>query len=350
MFTFSEKYLRPRSLVIAALAGLGLMATAGLASAETTLETVKARGTLKCGTAVDIPGFGYPDSNGVVHGMDVDYCKAMAAAVLGDPTKVEFIPLTGTTRFPALQSGEVDVLFRQVTTTFSRDTSLGFVTGPTTVFDGQGIMVPTSLGVTKASELDGATVCLTPGSNSELTIGDFFKTHGMTFKTISIDNNDEMLKAFFSGRCDVYTSDRSYLGIIRSVSADPSAYVVLDDVLSKSPLAPVVRQGDDQWYNILRWTVFAPMIAEEYGITGENVDEMKASSESPVVKRFLGGQADFSKGLGLSDDWAYNVVKAVGNYGQMFERNLGKDSAIGMERGANNLYLNGGLIYTPPFH
>ncbi|MCR8547527.1 amino acid ABC transporter substrate-binding protein [Salipiger sp. P9] len=315
--------------------------------ADQTLDAVKERGVLKCGTALDVPGFGYPDSNGVPGGMDVDYCKALAAAVLGDAEKVEFIPLTTTTRFPALQSGEVDVLFRQVTTTFTRDTSLGFLSGPVTVFDGQGIMVPKALGVTKATELDGATVCVTPGSNSELTIGDYFRANGMEFKPISMDNFDEMRSAFFSGRCDVFTSDRTYLGSIRSVAENPDDYVVLDETLAKSPLAPVVRQGDDQWYNIVRWTVYAPMIAEEIGITSENVDD-KLSEGAPMIQRFLGKQAEFFEGIGLEDDWAYNVVKSIGNYGELYERNLGAGSAIGLDRGDNNLYFNGGLHYPPP--
>ena len=338
-----------RAALLLTVAVGSCLAASSIANAGPTLDAVKERGVLKCGTAIDVPGFGYPDSDGVLHGMDVDYCKAVAAAVLGDATKVDFIPLTTQTRFPALQSGEVDVLFRQVTTTFTRDTSLGFLSGPYTVIDGQGMMVPKSLGVTKATELDGATVCVTPGTNSELNIGDFFRAHGMKFTSIAMDSFDDMRRAFFSGRCDVFTSDRTYLGSIRVLSKNPDDFVVLNDVIAKSPLAPVVRQGDDEWYNIIRWVVYAPMIAEEFGVTSENVDEMLASSTSPRVQRLLGKQEGFAKGLGLSDDWAYNIVKMVGNYAELYDQNLGMKSSLKLDRGANNLYLNGGLLYPPPF-
>lgn len=336
-----------RALATLAVSAVVGMSVAGPASAGETLDAVKARGVLKCGTMLDTPGYGFPDSNGVPRGMDVDFCRALAAAVLGDPSKVDFVPLTTQTRFPALQSKEVDVLFRETTITFTRDTALGFLSGPYTVIDGQGMMVPKKLGVTKPTDLDGATVCVVPGSNSELNVGDFFATHNMKFTPISIENMDDMRRAFFAGRCDVFTADRTFLGSIRSVAQNPDDYVVLDETIAKSPLGPQVRQGDDQWYNIVRWVVFAPMIAEEMGITSANAADM-ADKGGPNVKRLLGKQAGFSKGLGIGDDWALNLIKAVGNYEEMYERNLGMKSALKLKRGENNLYNKGGLLYAPP--
>lgn len=319
------------------------------AHAVSTLEAVKARGTLRCGTMNDTPGFGSPDANNQLRGMEVDYCRVMAAAVLGDAKKVSFVPLTTQNRFPALQSGEVDVLFRETTVTFSRDTSLGFLSGPPTVYDGQGLMVPASLGIKKVKDLDGASVCVVPGTNSELNISNFFTSQGMKYKPVSIESIDEMRRAFFAGRCDVFSSDRTFLASVRSVAKKPDSYVILPTVIAKSPLAPMVRQGDDQWYNILRWVVYAPMMAEEFGVTKANVDTIRSTTVDPVIKRFLGSEAGFSKGLGLKDDWAYQIVKQVGNYGELYESDLGMKSPLKLERGTNRLAKDGGLLYVPPF-
>ncbi|RWR27742.1 amino acid ABC transporter substrate-binding protein [Sinirhodobacter populi] len=322
---------------------------AATAHAGETLDAVRERGVVRCGAPLDVPGFGFSDSNGQLSGLEVDYCRAVAAAVLGDSAKVEIVPLTPQTRFPALQSGEVDVAFRSTTLTFTRDTTLGFLFGPYSLYDGQGVMVPASLGATKIEDLDGATICVVPGSNSELTIGDYFRAHNLSFTPISIENSDDLRRAFLAGRCDVFTSDRSYLAVIRSVAPNPDDYVVLDETIAKSSLAPIVRQGDDQWYNIIRWITYAPLVAEELGVSSANADDLRANSPSPTIGRFLGKQADFANGLGLDDAWAYNIVKAVGNYAEIYDRNLGEASPIKLKRGDNQLYKDGGLHYPPPF-
>lgn len=340
----SYKYLSRISVLSSAFAAILMCAPA---SAGETLDAIKARGIVKCGTMFDTPGYGFPDSSGVPHGMDVDMCRGVAAAVFGDSSKVEFVPLTTQTRFPALQSKEVDVLFRQTTVTFTRDTGIGFLSGPYYVIDGQGIMVPKRLGITASNQLDGATICLVPGSNSELQISDYFRSNNMKFTPISMENMDDIRRAFFSDRCDVFSADRTFLASARAVAKNPDDYVILDETIGKSPLGPQVRQGDDEWYNIIRWVVFAPMVAEELGITAANADEV-AQTGGPIAKRFLGQDKGFYEKFGLPDNWAISVVKSIGNYEELFERNLGMQSALKLDRGVNKLYNNGGLLYTPP--
>lgn len=341
---------------LAHLIGAALAATAMcgaltvVAHAGPTLDAVKARGTLRCGAMLDVPGFGYVDKNGTPQGFEIDHCRALAAGVFGDAKKVEIVPLSHNTRFPALQSGEVDVLFRQTTVTFNRDTTLGFLFGPVSIYDGQGVMVPAKLGIKKLSELDGAAVCVVPNSNSELTIGDFFRANKLTFRPVSIENHDEIRKAFFAGRCDVFTADRAFLASIRSVAPNPDDYVILDETVAKSPISPIVRQGDDQWYNIVRWVTYAPQIAEELGLDSSNIKSgVNAETNNPQLRRFLGQEKGSGKGIGLSDDWAVNIVSQVGNYAEIYDRSIGLKSPLKLPRGQSELYTKGGLIYPPPF-
>ncbi len=331
-------------VMVGVLALLGSVATA---EAGPTLDAVKARGILKCGVAGDAPGFSAPDSKGQMTGLDASICKAMAAAVLGDATKVQFVPTNTQTRFPTLQSGEIDVLSRTATMTYTRDTTLGILFGPTVFYDGQGLMVAKKLGIKSATELNGATVCVSPGTTSELNLADYFRAHNMQFKPVVIENLDQVRSTFFSGRCDVMTDDRSTLASNRSVAPNPDDYVILPETISKEPLTPVVRQGDDQWLTILRWTVYALMSAEELGITQANVDEKKASG-TPEMQFLLGKDEAASKGLGLKPDWAYQAIKQVGNYGEIYNASVGEGSALKLPRGLNETWKNGGLIYAPP--
>ena len=325
---------------------LGLfLAGAGVATAST-LDDVKARGTLICGTNPATAGFSMPDNNGNWTGFVVDYCRAVAAAVLGDPAKVQFIPLESKDRFTALQSGEIDILAHNATWTSSRDASLGILFAGVYFYDGQGFMVHQD-GPTEAAGLDGASICVSQGTTSELNIADYFRTHGMTYEAVGFANEIDELKAFEQGRCDVYSADTSSLNAARLQMADPAASVVLQDIISKEPLGPVVRQGDDGWLNIAKWTLFALVSAEEFGVTSANVEEMTAS-DNPNIRRLLGAEGTFGKDLGLADDWAASIVKAVGNYGEMFERNIGASSPLGIKRGANALWNAGGLQYAPP--
>jgi general L-amino acid transport system substrate-binding protein len=325
-----------------------LVATTGQAFAQKTLEAVKARGELICGVSTGLGGFSVPDSEGKWTGLDVDVCKAVSAAIFGDPNKVKFQALSAQQRFTALQSGEVDLLSRNTTWTLTRDTSLGLNFTGVTYYDGQGFMVPKKLGVKSAKELDGATVCVQPGTTTELNLADYFRANNMKFTPVVIEALQEVNAAFFSGRCDVLTTDASGLASVRKNDAPKGKsedYVILPEIISKEPLGPVVRHGDDQFFDIVKWTVFALIEAEEYGITSANVDKMAAESNNPGVKRLLGSTPGMGKALGLDEAWAKNAIKAVGNYGEIWERNIPQ---LGLPRGLNNLWTNGGIMYAPP--
>ena len=324
-----------------------LLITAGFAVAGT-LEEVRTRGKLIVGVNGGVFGFSMPDDKGVWKGLDVDTAKAIAMAVLGDASKVEFKALTAVQRLPALQSKEIDVLCRNTTHTLTRTTVNGLNFVQVNFYDGQGFLVPKKLGVKSAKELAGATVCVLPGTTTEMNAADFFRKNRMNWKPVVIEQTAELNKAFFAGRCDVLTSDASQLAAQRSVSPNPDGYILLPEIISKEPLAPVVRHGDDQWYDIVNWTVMALIQAEEFGITSKNVDEMLKSSD-PQIQRFLGVTPGMGKALGVDEKWAYNIIKTVGNYGEIFERNVGPNTQLGLERGLNDLWTNGGLMYAAPF-
>jgi len=330
--------------------GFGALATVAMAAAPAsaaTLDTVKSRGQLVCGVNNSLAGFSAPDDKGNWSGLDVDYCKAMAAAIFGDASKVKYVPLTAKERLTALQTGEIDVLARNTTWTMSRDTSLGLNFAGVNYYDGQGFMVKKSLGVKSAKELNGASVCVQSGTTTELNLADYFRTHKMTYQSVVFDTSDQTLQGFESDRCDVLTSDQSQLYGLRSKLPDPSKAGVLPEVISKEPLGPVVRQGDDQWLNIARWTLFAWLNLEEADVTSKNVAE-KLKTTNPDLKRLLGVEGDFGSKMGVSNDFAVKIVKAVGNYGESFERNVGEGSPLKIARGQNALWTNGGLMYGPP--
>ena len=326
-----------------AIAALALPAHAGK-----TLDAVKARGQLVCGVNTSGPGFSNADSQGRWTGLDVDFCRAVAAAVLSDAGKVKFVPLNSQQRFSSLQAGEIDVLSRNSTWTLTRDASLGIVFAGINYFDGQGFMVPKKLKIDSAKKMNGATVCVQAGTTSEKNVADYFGANGMKYKPVVFDTAEAITSAFFAGRCQVYTTDMSDLAGARTKAPKADDYVILPQVISKEPLGPSVRRGDDEWFQIVRWTLFAMMEAEEDGLTQANVDEQKTSNKDPGVQRFLGVSEDTGKLLGLDPAWAYRIVKQVGNYGESFERNLGPKSPIGLPRGVNNLWTKGGLMYAPP--
>jgi len=333
---------------VAACVALGFLISASVsAQAGTTLDAVKERGFVQCGVNTGLPGFSNADEAGKWTGLDADVCRAIAAAVLGDAEKVRFTPLTAKERLTALQSGEVDVLSRNTTWTLTRDTSLGINFTGVTYYDGQGFMVSKSLGISSAKELDGAAVCILAGTTTELNLADYFRTNGMQYEPVVFDTADQTARGFEAGRCDVLTSDQSQLYGLRIKLKEPDKAEILPDVISKEPLGPAVRQGDDAWFNIVRWTLFAMVNAEELGVTSANVDEMRSSS-NPEIRRLLGLEGIKGKGLGLADDWAYRIVKQVGNYGEVFERNVGSGSPLGIPRGLNALWRDGGLQYAPP--
>jgi len=332
-----------------AAASLGLLAAASPAHAGKDLDAIKARGQLICGVGPSSAGFYLLGSDGKWSGIDVDVCRAIAAAILGDSEKVKYVPASAQQRFQQVQSGEVDILSRTTTWTLTRDTSLGLDFGHVTYYDGQGFLVAKKLGVKSAKELNGATVCVQPGTTTELNLADYFRANKMTFKSVVIENRDEVEQAFYSGRCDVYTNDASGLASSRATrSPKPDDYVILPDLISKEPLAPAFRHGDNQFGDIVRWAVYAMLEAEEFGITSKNVDEMKAKSDNPAIKRLLGVTPGMGKALGVDEDWAYRIIKQVGNYGESFERNMGAGSALKLERGLNRLWTQGGLQYAPP--
>lgn len=320
----------------------------GTAHAGKTLDTMKQRGQLVCGVNPSLPGFSAADSQGNWAGLDVDICKAIAATVLSDASKVKWVPLNASQRFTALQSGEIDMLSRNTTWTLTRDASLGLFFTGTTYYDGQGYMVTKKSKITSAKQLKGATVCVQSGTTTEKNLTDHSKAAGLNLKPVVFETQEATNKAYFSGRCQAYTTDASGLASVRNKEANnPEDHVILPDLISKEPLGPVVRRGDDEWFTIVKWVVFALIEAEEYGITQANVDQMKASTD-PVVQRILGTSEDTGKLLGLDKDWAYRAIKAAGNYGEIFERNVGPKSALKLPRGANNLWSKGGLMYAPP--
>ena len=336
-----------RWLALGLVAGVAAL-SAVPASAQATLDAVKKRGKILCGVSPVAPGFSYADDKGVRRGFDTDLCRAVSAAVFGDPEKVEFIPLNTNIRFQALQSGEVDILSRQTTWSFTRDTSLGLDFGPVVFYDGQGLMAPAKLGVKSAGELANAAICLLPGTTTLQNLEDYFRPKGVKYESVVFENSDEWRNAFFSGRCDAITTDRSDLASVRAIASDPAAFVVLPETISKEPLAPVVRQNDSNWRDIVTWTVYALIAAEEKGIKRENVDTF-LKSEDPEIQRMMGVNGDFGKTLNLDNRWAYNIIKTMGNYGEMFDRNLGPDTRLGLTRGPNRLWTEGGLLYAPPF-
>jgi general L-amino acid transport system substrate-binding protein len=333
--------------IAAAGAALAVI-VAGPAYAGATYDAVKQRGVLHCGVNNGLPGFGAPNDKGEWSGLDVDFCRAVAAAVFGDATKVKFVPLTAKERFTALQSGEVDMLARNTTWTLSRDTGLGFDFVGVNYYDGQGFMVRESLGVKSALELNGAAVCVQTGTTTELNLTDYFRTNNMELKPVVFEKAEESVAAYDEGRCDAFTTDASGLAAERSVLKNPAEHVILPEIISKEPLGPLVRHGDNEWEDIVRWTLNAMVIAEEFGITSENVDKVKAESANPEIRRMLGVEGDMAQQLKLNPDWAYNVIKQVGNYGESFERNVGEKTPLRLARGLNQLWSKGGLLYAPP--
>jgi general L-amino acid transport system substrate-binding protein len=318
------------------------------AEAASTLEAVKERGHLKCGVNTGLPGFSSADDKGNWTGLDVDVCRAVAAAALGDANAVKFSPLTAKERLTAVQTGEVDMLSRNTTWTATRDTALGLNFTGVSYYDGQAFMVKKDLGLSSARELDGASVCVLSGTTTELNLADYFRTHKLSYQSVVFDTADQVVAGFESGRCDAVTSDQSQLYAQRIKLSKPDAAVVLPTVISKEPLGPVVRQGDDAWFNVVKWSLFAMLNAEEYDVTSANVDELKAKSSNPNVRRLLGSEGEIGTNMGLSKDWAYQIVKQVGNYGEVFERNVGSGSPLGVQRGLNALWTEGGLQYAPP--
>ncbi|MRX51032.1 transporter substrate-binding domain-containing protein [Paracoccus sp. S-4012] len=335
-----------RSVLLATLGGAVL--AGGMASAAT-LDEVKARDVLNCGVNTGLAGFAAPDANGNWQGFDVAVCKALAAAVLGDATKVKYVPTTGQTRFTALSSGEVDVLARNSTWSFQRDTDLKLDFVATNYYDGQGFMVPRALGVTSATELDGATVCIQTGTTTELNLADWFRANNITYQPVNIDSNAEGEQQYLAGACDAYTTDASGLAATRAAFANPDDHIILPEIISKEPLAIAVRHGDNEWGDIVRWTFFALVAAEDYGITSANLEEQAANSQNPEVQRLLGKTDDLGAMIGLDADWAKRAIAASGNYGEIFNATIGEATPIKLNRGLNAQWTQGGLMYAPPF-
>ena len=333
---------------LAAVTGAAALAS-GPAAAGQTFDAVKAKGFVQCAVNTGLAGFSFPDSQGKWTGLDVDLCKAIAAAMFGDAEKVKFTPTTAQQRFVALQSGEVDVITRNATQTLLRDTSLGFNIAGVNFYDGQGFIVPANSNAKSARDLNGATVCVQPGTTTELNLADYFRKHKMSFKPVLIEKLDEMLQAYAAGRCDTYTTDASGLAAVRAGQlAGKGEHTILPERISKEPLGPIVRHGDDQWLDLVKWTLMGMIEAEEMGINSKNVDEM-TKSDDPAVKRFLGVTPGFGKAVGVDEKWMYNVIKQVGNYGESYDRHVGPATALKLERGQNALWTNGGLLYAIPF-
>lgn len=333
--------------ILSAIVGTAVLGlSAGTVSAAT-LDDVKAKGSVQCGVSQGLPGFSNADQDGNWTGLDVEFCRAVAAAVFGDASKVKYTPLSAKERFTALQSGDVDVLSRNTTWTMSRDTALGLNFSVVNYYDGQGFMVRKDMNINSALNLSGASICTNTGTTTELNVADYFRANKMEYELVAFEKADEVVAAYDAGRCDVYTTDQSGLYAQRLKLTDPSGHIVLPEIISKEPLGPVVRQGDDQWLNIVKWTHFAMLNAEELGVTSANVDEMK-NSENPAVKRLLGTEGEFGGAIGISNDWAYNIIKGVGNYSETFDRNVGPDTNLGISRGVNALWSNGGLQYGAP--
>ena len=330
-------------------AAAAVMALGSTVANAATLDDVKARGELRCVVSTGLPGFASTDANGTYQGFDADFCRATAAAVLGDASKVKYVPATGKTRFTILNSGEGDVIWRNTTWTFVRDVDVKLTFVGVNYYDGQGFLVPKALGVKSAKELNGATVCIQTGTTTELNLADFFRSNKITYEPVPIETSDEARTNYLAGRCDAYTTDASGLAATRATFDKPKDHVILPEIISKEPLGPAVRQGDDQWADIVRWVLNATLAAEELGITQANVMEMAKGTNNPEINRMLGTEGDLGAMLGLQKDWVIKVIAAVGNYGEIFGRHIGEETDIGLERGLNALWTNGGLQYTPPF-
>jgi len=329
---------------LAFLAALGLASPASAQPAADTVGAIRARGMLVCGVIGGTAGFSLPDSRGVYRGIDVDGCRAVAAAILGDANKVRYVNTTTANRFTALQSGELDMLLRATTWSLSREGALGLAFASINFYDGQGFMVKKALNVGSAKELDGATICVQPGTTTELNVADYFRTHGIKFNPVVIDNLEELRSAFVTGRCDAYTNDTSSLAAFRAAQRNPEEYLLLPEIISKEPLGAVVRKGDWKFFDIVRWSHFAQVTAEELGINSENIDSF-ADSSNPDVQRFMGKSGELGKMLGVQPDWAVQIIRQVGNFGEIWERNI---TPLGVQRGINNLWTKGGLQYAPP--
>jgi general L-amino acid transport system substrate-binding protein len=333
---------------------LGLMASLAISASVDanagTLETIRKNGVVRCVIVTGLAGFGYTDAKGVWKGFDIDFCRATAAAVLGDPNKVKFIPTTGKTRFTVLNSGEGDVLWRNTTWTYVRDVDVKLAFQGVNYYDGQGFLVQTKLGVKSAKELDGASVCIQTGTTTELNLAEFFRINKLKYEPVPVETNDEARANYLAGRCDVYTTDASGLAATRSTFKKPEDHIVLPEIISKEPLGPATRHGDDQWSDIIRWVLNATIAAEEYGVTQANVESLGSKAgDNPEINRLLGTEGNLGGMLGLDKKWAFNIVKAVGNYGEIFGRNVGPKTPLALERGLNALWTRGGLLYTPPF-
>ena len=341
-----EEVNMKKSVLFGALTGATL--AAGSAAAAT-LDDVRERGTLNCGVSTGLVGFAAPDANGEWNGFDVAVCRAVAAAVLGDATAVEFVPTTGKTRFTALASGEVDMLARNTTWTFSRDVDLKFTFVGVNYYDGQGFMVPRELGVSSAKDLDGATVCIQTGTTTELNLADFFRTNNISYEPVPIETNAEAQQQYLAGACDVYTTDASALAAQRANFEAPDAHVIMPEIISKEPLGPLVRHGDNDWGDIVRWTLNALITAEELGVTSANIEELSNGTNNPEINRLLGTEGTLGEMLGLDAEWAKRAIMAGGNYGEIFAGNIGESTPIGLARGLNAQWTDGGLLYSPPF-
>jgi len=342
-----EEVNMKKTVFFSALTIAGLAAGAATAG---TLDDVKARGKLNCGVSTGVIGFASPDANGEWQGFDVGVCRAVAAAVLGDSTAIEFVPTTGKTRFTALASGEIDMLARNTTWTFSRDVDLKFTFVGVNYYDGQGFLVPKDLGVSSATELDGATVCIQTGTTTELNLADYFRSNNMSYEPVPIETNAEAQQQFLAGACDVFTTDASGLAATRSAFENPDDYILLPEIISKEPLGPLVRHGDDQWGDVVRWTLNALISAEELGVNSANIADLAAApGNNPEINRMLGTEGNLGEMLQLDADWAVRAISAGGNYGELFEKNIGENTPVGLARGLNAQWTNGGLIYSPPF-
>jgi len=339
---------RKFTIVSVAVVAISAIMLAGAVNAGQTMDSVKSKGFVQCGVNTGLPGFSNADEKGNWKGIDVDVCRAVAAAVLGDASKVKFTPLTAKERFTALQSGEIDMLSRNTTWTVTRDAALGVHFAGVVYYDGQGFLVNKKLGVKSAQELDGAAICVQTGTTTELNMGDYFRANKMSYTPVVFEKGDEAVAAYDSGRCDVFTSDQSQLYAQRIKLAKPGDHIVLPEVISKEPLGPVVRQGDDEWFNVVKWSLFAMVNAEEMGVSSSNVADVRAKTQDPAMRRFLGLEGDKGKDLKVSNDWAFHIVSQVGNYAESFERNLGGGSPLNIARGLNALWTSGGLQYAPP--
>jgi general L-amino acid transport system substrate-binding protein len=343
---YQEEVKMKKTVIFGALTVAGL--AAGAAGAAT-LDDVKARGKLNCGVTTGLAGFAAPNANGEWEGFDVAVCRAVAAAVLGDKNAVEFVPTTGKTRFTALASGEIDFLARNTTWTFSRDTDLKFDFIGVNYYDGQGFMVPKALGVSSAKDLDGATVCIQTGTTTELNLADFFRKNNISYEPVPVETNAEGQQQYLAGACDTYTTDASGLAATRATFENPDEHVLLPEIISKEPLGPLVRHGDNDWGDITRWVLNALIAAEELGITSANIEEMTGNTNNPEVARLLGTEGTLGEMIGLDADWAKRAIMAEGNYGEIFAKNIGEETPIGLARGLNAQWTDGGLLYAPPF-